>query len=336
MRLKAKPFWAILLLVPAISVASGALRTQAVSAQSNAQGSETQDIFLGADEVDSTAFAVGRALCRLINRRSTALTCEALPTQGSVFNLENVRGGSIEFGLVGSEPQYHAVNQSGQFEFMDADYKTIRSLFSLYAEPMTVVARRDRDIDDLDDLKSRRVNLGNPGSRERILIDRLLDAKEWSRADFLLAEELPADQQSLAFCHDRVDAVVYKLEHPSDLVRRLAELCDGMVISVAGSEVDEVIAAHPYYVKAEVPVAAYHSESDARASFGPTLTLVASEELDQETVYLLVKAVFENLDELKAAHPVLGGLEVEAMISGGLTAPLHEGAARYYEESGHL
>lgn len=319
----------LILLIACAALASG---------WSGARPAAAVDVAIGTGEPGSAYYQLGRALCRLIDGGTDdhGLTCEPLATPGGLFNLANVRGGAIEFGLVPSDLHYYAVEHAGPFEFVDTTYENIRSLFSLYAEFFTLVARRDADIAGLDDLKGRRVNNGVWGSAERGFVDALIAAKGWSSKDFLLAEELPVSQQSLALCHGRLDAIVYSASHPNRDVGRVLELCDAELVGVAASDLAAITERSPFYVAGEIPADSYPETSKAVATFGITVTLISSDEVDAETVYEVVKAVFGNLDRLKRASRALMAVEPNRMTSDGLTAPLHEGAKRYFEEAGLL
>jgi TRAP transporter TAXI family solute receptor len=294
------------------------------------------DIAIGTGEPGSSYHKLGRALCRLVDssRDQHGLSCELLATPGGLFNLANVRGGAIEFGLVPSDLHYYAVAHSGPFQFVDATYENIRSLFSLHAEVFTLVVRRDAGIAKLDDLKGRRLNRGVWGSAERGFVDALLAAKGWSGRDFLSTEELPVSQQSLSLCHGRLDAVVYSAAHPDRDVARVLQLCDAALVGVKAEEVAAIQARSPYYVAGVIPADNYPEAGAQVGTFGIKATLVSSAETDPETVYAVVKAVFENLDRLKRASRPLMPVAPSEMTRDGLTAPLHEGARRYFEEAG--
>jgi hypothetical protein len=294
------------------------------------------EVAIGTGEPGSSYHQLGRALCRLIDAGSEehGLTCEPLATPGGLFNLSNVRGGAIEFGLVPSDLHYYAVEHSGPFEFVDATYENIRSLFSLYAEFFTLVAHLDAGIAGLDDLKGRRVNNGVWGTAERGFVDSLKAAKGWSTKDFLLTEELPVSQQSLAFCHGGLDAIVYSASHPDRDVGRVLELCDAVLVSVSANELATIQERNPFYVAGEIPADIYPQTTESVATFGIKVTLISSEETDAEIVYEVVKAVFENLDRLKRSNRSLMPVAPSEMMTDGLTAPLHEGAKRYFEEAG--
>ena len=299
-------------------------------------GALAQDILIGTGSTSGVYFPLGRAICRLVNRYAEGVSCEAKPTAGSLFNLSNVRGNALEMGVAQSDWQYHAVKGSGEFQFMDGDFSNLRSIFSAHGEPFTLVARRDSGISKLDDLKGRRVNIGNPDSGQRATMEVVMRAKGWKKSDFALAEELPASQQSLALCHGRVEAMIYTVGHPNASINKATGLCDAVIVNVADKDIDKLVAEKPYYTYTIIPGGMYSGTPDDVKTFGVKATLVTSSDISEDLVYAATKAIFDHLDDLKRMHPAFGTLEPGKMISEGLTAPLHAGAEKYYRERGWM
>ncbi len=293
------------------------------------------EIVIGTGSPSGVYYQVGKAICRLVNAHSqpNGVTCRSISTAGSISNLENIRRGNLQLGVAQSDWQFHAFRGTGPFAQAGSDSK-LRALFSVHGEPFTVVARRDSGILTFDDLKGMRVNVGNPGSGQRATMETVMAAKGWDMSVFALANDLPASQQSLALCHDRVQAMVYTVGHPNASVAQAAGLCDARIIEVSGPDIDKLVAENPYYAYTEVPGGIYPGNPEPVVTFGVKATVVASSELDQETVYTVVKAVFDNLNDLRKMHPAFGNLQPEDMVSDGLSAPLHDGAVRYYAETG--
>jgi TRAP transporter TAXI family solute receptor len=279
---------------------------------------------------------VGRAICHLLNRNVEGLKCSPLETAGSVSNLANVTGGSLEIGIVQSDVQFHAVNRSGPYQFVDTPHDNLRALFSLYVEPFNLVARRDADISSLDDLPGRRINVGNTGSGQRETMEVVMQAKGWTADDFQLMTELPASQQTMALCHDRVQAMVYTAGHPNPSIAKAIELCDAMLVEVSGPEIDRLVSDNPFYTTTFVPIGVYQGVEQPVKTFGTLATVVASSDTDDELIYSVVKTLFENFDRFKRMHRAFLDLDPTAMVSDGLAAPLHVGAKRYYREMGWI
>lgn len=292
------------------------------------------ELVIGTGSLYGVYYQVGRAMCRLIERSASDVNCTAVPTAGSLFNLDGVRKGALEIGVVQADWQYHAIMDSGPFASSGGSYRDLRALFSVHGEPFTLVARRDAGIGSLADLAGKRVNIGNPGSGQRATMEVVMTAMGWRKRDFTLAEELPASQQSFALCHKKVDAIVYVAGHPNESIRRATELCDSAIVEVSGPAIDTLVAEHPFYSYMVVPGGLYPGNPDPVRTFGVRATVVASAGLEADLVYRVVKAVFGNLDHFRRLSPAFGDLDAKQMLREGITAPLHEGAAQYFREVG--
>ena len=295
------------------------------------------DVTIGTGSSEGIYYQAGRGICRLVNATTDAhgIICAPKTSNGSISNLEQIRAGDLQLGLAQSDAQYHAYKGSEVFGAAGPD-GNLRSLFSMHDEPFMVVARADSGIKTFDDLRGKRVNLGNPGSGQHATMEVVMAAKGWDNSVFSLANELPPSQQAMALCYNRIQAMVYVVGNPNPSVAHATSLCNSRIVEVKGPEIDRLVADNPFYEEMQVPGGLYAGNPDSVSTFGVKATLVASSNLDADTVYQIVKAVFENLDRLGEMHPAFAHLDPAKMISEGLTAPLHEGARRYYIERGWI
>jgi len=292
-------------------------------------------ITIGTGGITGVYYPTGGAICRLVNkgRRDHGVRCSVESTGGSVYNINTIREGELEFGVAQSDWQYHAYNGSSQFE--DAGpFEGLRSVFSVHPEPFTVVARADSGITTFADLKGKRVNIGNPGSGQRGTMEVLVEALGWTMDDFALATELKASEQSAALCDNQIDAMVYTVGHPSGSIQEATTACDSVLVEVAGPEVAKLIEENSFYRAATIPGGMYRGNDEDTLTFGVGATFVSSDAVSEDTVYVLVKSVFENFDDFKGLHPAFANLVAAEMATAGLSAPLHDGAAKYFKEAG--
>ena len=297
----------------------------------SAQGSF---ITIGTGGVTGVYYPTGGSICRLVNkdRKTHGIRCSVESTGGSVYNLNTIRAGELDMGVAQSDWQYHAYNGTSKFKEKGAN-KDLRAVFSVHPEPFTVVARADAGIKDFKDLKGKRVNIGNPGSGQRGTMEVLMEALGWTKADFSLASELKSAEQSKALCDNKIDAMVFTVGHPSGSIKEATTTCDTVLVSVTGAEVDKLVAENDYYRTATIPGGMYRGNDSDVKTFGVGATFVSSTNTPEETVYQVVKAVFDNFDTFKKLHPAFNNLKKEEMIKDGLSAPLHDGAKRYYKEA---
>lgn len=293
-------------------------------------------ITIGTGGQTGVYYVVGQSICRLVNRGSAQhnIKCTAPSTGGSIDNINAIKNGDRQMGVAQSDWQHHAYNGSSKFE--GAKYDKLRAVFSVHGEPFTVVARTDANIKAFDDLKGKRVNIGNPGSGQRATMDVVLAAKGWSTGDFSLASELKSAEQAGALGDNKIDAMVFTVGHPAGSIQEATTTTDANIVAVEGAAIEKLIADNPYYAKATIPGGMYKGTDSDVNTFGVKATFVSSSDVPEETIYQVVKAVFDNFGRFKKLHPAFANLKETDMIKDGLSAPLHPGAAKYYKERGWM
>lgn len=296
---------------------------------------EQRFISIGTGGLTGVYYPTGGAICRLVNRdRAThGIRCSVEATGGSVYNLNMIRRGELDFGVAQSDWQHHAYHGSSRFADAGA-HKKLRAVFSAHPEPFTLVARADAGIRKLADLKGKRVNIGNPGSGQRGTMEVVMQALGWTTKDFAVTSELKAAEQSKALCDKKIDAMIYTVGHPSGAIKEATTTCDAVIVEVSGPAIDKLVADNDYYRRAVVPGDMYRGNPQDTPTFGVGATFVTSAEVPDEVVYTVVKAVFDHLDNFKKLHPAFARLTPAEMVKDGLSAPLHPGALRYYREKG--
>ncbi len=301
----------------------------------NAQAEE-KFITIGTGGQTGVYYVVGQSICQLVNRDTakTQVKCNAPSTGASVANLNAIADKQMDMGIAQSDWQYHAYNGSSSFEGKKND--KIRAVFSLHPEPFTVMARDDSGIKTFDDLKGKRVNVGDPGSGTRATMNVILKEKGWSDKDFKVASELKPSEMASVMCDNNLDAITYNVGHPNGALKEAAASCNAHLVPVTGEAIDKLVADHSYYAKATIPGGLYKGTDNPVETFGVYATLVTSSDVEEDKVYAVVKAVFDNFDRFKRLHPAFANLKEEEMIKNALSAPLHDGAVRYYKERGWL
>ncbi len=292
-------------------------------------------ITIGTGSVTGVYYPAGGAICRLINRgrKEHGFRCFVESTGGSIYNIRALRDGEISFGIVQSDWQYNAYRGEGVF----ADgppFRDLRSVFSLHSEMFTVAVAKDSGIAKFADLKGKRVNIGDPGSGMREIMQSLMDSMRWTKHSFADASELKPADAAKELCEGKLDAMVFAAGHPNGLIQDITGNCGAKLIPVEGKEVDKLIADNQFYARTAIPGGMYQGNPQNTATFGVKATLVTTADADEEAVYQLTKAVFDNFDSFKTLHFVFATLDKDRMVNSGLIAPIHPGALRYFREAG--
>ena len=294
-------------------------------------------VTIGTGGVTGVYYAAGGAICRLVNkdRAKHGIRCSVESTGGSVFNINTIKAGELDLGVSQSDVMYNAVKGTSQFKDSGA-YGDLRAVMSLHPEPFTVVARKEANIKAFADFKGKKFNVGNPGSGTRSSMEEILGAMGWKLSDFALASELKADEHGPALCDGKIDGFFYAVGHPSANIQDPTTSCGAKLVPLTGPAVDKLVGQWPYYARVTIPAGLYPNNPQATDTFGVLATLVSSTKVPADSVYAVVKAVCDNCEEFKKLHPALAHLKPEDMVKNGLSAPLHEGAARYYKEKGWI
>jgi len=284
-------------------------------------------ITIGTGGVTGVYYAVGGAICRLVNkdRAKTNLRCSVESTGGSGYNVNTIKAGELDFGMAQSDVQSQAYKGVGAFK---EPFSELRSVFSVHPEPFTLVARKEANIKGFADFKGKRLNIGNPGSGTRNAMMDLLAAMNMKVSDFSLASELKADEHGAALCDNKIDGFFYGVGHPSANIQDPTTACGAKLVPITGPAIDALVKQNSYLAYATIPGGLYSNNPQPTKTYGVLATA--------DMVYIVTKAVFDNFDEFKKLHPAFANLDPKNMVADGLTAPLHEGAARYYREKGWI
>lgn len=298
-------------------------------------------ISIGTGGPTGVYFVVGNAICRMIHKESAegrksgrkhGIRCAAPSTGGSIYNINNIKSGELDFGVAQSDWQYHAHNGSSKFEGKKFD--KLRSVFSVHPEPFQILVGKGTNIASWDDLKGKRVNIGNPGSGQRGTMEVLMKANGVDKSYFSQTTELTSTEQSKALCDGNIDAYGYTVGVPNAGVAQAADGCGAAIMKLDNDAVKKLVADNPFYALASIPKGTYSTIKDDVTTFGVMATFVTSEDTPEEVVYEVVRAVFENIEDFRKLHPAFANLDPKKMISDGNSAPLHPGAMRYYKEKG--
>ncbi len=294
-------------------------------------------VTIGSGGVTGVYYAAGGAICRLMNkeRAKHGIRCSVESTGGSVYNVNTIKGGELDFGVAQSDVQYNAVKGLAQFKEGGA-HTDLRAVFSVYPEPLTVLARKEAGIKKFEDFKGKRFNVGNPGSGTRDTINTLMTALGMKTSDFTLTSELKPDEHGAALCDNKIDGFGYVVGSPAANIQDPTTTCGAKLVPITGPAVDKLIKDYPYFAAATIPGGMYPGNPDPIKTFGVAASFVSSAKVPDAVVYAMVAAVFDNFEEFKKLHPAFANLDPKEMISSGMSAPLHPGAVKYYKEKGWM
>jgi len=298
---------------------------------------KTTFVTIGTGGITGVYYPTGGAIAKMVNKKRKQYHIRATveSTGGSVFNINAVLSGDLDFGICQSDRQYQAIH--GLAEWKDkGPQKNLRAVFSIHPESVTLVAADDAHINSLADLRGKHVNIGNPGSGQR---QNAIDALAAAGIDYkkdLKAEDVKAAEAPGLLQDGRIDAFFYTVGHPSGAIKEATAGARKVhFVPVTGPGIDKMLKAKPYYAKSFIPVKLYPNATNKKdvPTFGVKATFVTSAKTPDWVVYDITKEVFDNFDTFKKLHPAYSVLTKKNMLEG-LSAPMHPGALKYFKEVG--
>lgn len=292
-------------------------------------------ITIGTGGVTGTYYPTGGAICRLVNqyKKETKIRCSVESTGGSVYNVNTIKNGELDFGIVQSDVVYQASKGTGRYQ--GNTIKKLKSVMAIYPELLTLVSRKDANINSLADVKGKRINLGNPGSGNEATALNLFKVSGIKKSDLEFAGALKASEMPDALRDNKIDGYFYMVGHPTANIKDASNSVDVKIVPLKGNNVDKLIKENPYFAKADVPGGIYKGNPDGTPTFGVKAVLVTSDDVSEKAVYTVVKAILENFEKFKKLHPAYANITKKSLLDG-LSAPLHEGAKKYFKEAGIL
>ena len=298
---------------------------------------KTTFVTIGTGAITGVYYPTGGAISKIVNQKRDqyGIRCTVESTGGSVFNVNAIMAGDLEFGVVQSDRQYQATK--GMKEWKDKGPQTdLRAMFTIHPESVTLVAAVDAGINSIADLKGKVVNIGNPGSGQR---ENSIDALEAAGLNWekdLTAESVKASEAPGLLQDGRLDAFFYTVGHPNGAIKEAtAGRRKVKIVPISGPVIDALLKKFPYYLQLAVPIKPYPGAENKEdiPSFGVKATFVTSAKVPDDVVYAITKEVFDNFEEFKKLHPAYELLTKESMLEG-MSAPIHPGALKYFDEAG--
>ena len=297
---------------------------------------KTKFLTIGTGGVTGVYYPTGGAISRMINKKFDVYRIKATveSTAGSVYNINSVLSGELDFGIAQSDRQYLAYY--GKSKEWTTPQTGLRSVFSIYPESITMIATDKSGIKTINDIKGKHINLGPAGSGNLVNAQDILAALEIDEKKDIKAEYIKPVESPGLIQDERIDAFFYTVGHPNGNIKEsTAGRLKVRLVDIVGEKIDEMLGKFPYYAKSVIPKDFYPTsvnEKDVN-TIGVKATLVTSTKISEEAVYAITKEVFENFEDFKSLHPAYKVITKENMLSG-LSAPIHKGALKYYKEAG--
>lgn len=291
---------------------------------------EKKNYILATGGTSGTYYAFGGVLANLWNTKIENMNVTAQSTGASAENLRLVNAGDAEYAIVQNDVMDYAYN--GTDMFAGTKLSNLASVGTLYPEVVQIAASKDSGIKSVADLRGKRVSVGDAGSGVEFNVKQIFEGYGMTFDD-IKKNNLSFKESAEGIQNGTLDACFITAGVPNAALQELAFTAGLVLIPVSGAEADAIMAKYGYYTKTTIPGGTYKGTDTDTAALAIKATLAVNKNLDENTVYQMTKAIFENLEELGASHAK--GKEISAQKAvTGVSVPFHPGAVKYYKEAG--
>jgi len=295
-------------------------------------------IAIGTGGVTGVYYPTGGAICRIFNKNYKKITntkCSVESTGGSVYNINAIKKGELDFGIAQSDVVYQAYHGTGKFK--GKPYKDLRVVMTIHPELLTLVVRKDSGIKNFFDQKGKRINIGNPGSGNEAAVTLLFNTSKRLSLKDIKVEQLKASECPNALKDKKIDGYYYMVGHPTANIKDAANSTNIDLISLDNvPAAQKLVKEKPYYAWGVIPAGMYKGVNHPTKTYGVKATLVTSSKMDEKTVYYLTKAILDHFNQFKRMHPAYKNLTKKDLLKGFDHKMMHPGAVKAFKEAGLL
>ena len=277
-----------------------------------------------------TYYAVGGVMEDVLNPllADAKLTLES--SGASRANLEMIEEGDAQLATVQNDVMYYAYTGTSLFEG-EEPYKNFSAVAGLYDETIQIITCEE-GIQSVADLAGKTVSVGDEGSGVEFNARQILEAYGLSFEDIQVVNASFADSAD-GMEKGEIDAAFIVAGIPTTAIEELAASCRIGVVQLDEEHIAALQSEYDFYTEAVIPAGTYAGVEEDAVTVSVRAALAASNEVSEDVVYELLKAMFDNKDALAEGHVKLGSLNAQDAVKG-MSVPFHAGAKKYYEEQG--
>lgn len=272
-------------------------------------------------------FPLGVAMADIIDSSFDNVTATGVSSGASVSNAEQLNNGEAQLALVQNDIAFYGAEGANMFSETLDNYSGV---FTIYPETIQLVTLADSGIDSVADLEGKRVAIGDMGSGTEANATQIIEAHDMT-IDDVDAQYLDFADASTNLQDGNVDAAFVTAGTPTGAIQELSASADVKIVSFDEEAMNNLMEDYSYYTQVDIPADAYDNFDSTASTVAVQAMLIASNDIPEDQMYEMTKAIFENLDSMANAHVRGEELNLETA-EDGMSIDLHPGVQRYYDE----
>ena len=295
--------------------------------ETSSEGGDNKTLSLLTGGTGGTYYPLGGSMAQIISDE-TDYNANAQSSGASAENMQALKNGEADIAFSQTDIASYALN--GELMFKDNKVENVKAIGTLYPETIQIITTKDSGINSVEDLKGKTVSVGAPGSGVNANAQQILEIHGLSFND-IKAQNLSFDESTDGIQSGSIDAAFITAGTPTAAVESLSAQKEVKVIPIADDKIQELMEKYPYYAEDTVPKGTYKIPEDVK-TVAVKAMLVVRDDMPEDDVYAITKAIFENTDKITHAKGKL--IKAETALDGIGDLPLHPGAEKYFSEKG--
>jgi len=293
------------------------------------------NLTLGTASESGVFYPVGKGISQMINKRKLeyGLRFITYSTSGSKYNLQAIRNGELDLAISRFDLAYEAYRGVNNFEKQDP-FSDLRYIVTLYPMPIGVIVPQKSETNYLEDLKGKRINIGNPGSGKRSVANMIFQAMNWHNSDFKRVTGLATREMGDIFCGNGIDGIIELLGIPASFYDKITNKCQGRFIPIPSKVILSVQRNNPFIEFGEIPGGLYPHNPINVQTFQIGAILLTSRNISGDVIFRICETLFGNMEEFRKIHPALENFNLNNIKKKNTFIPYHNGAIKYYRKQG--
>ena len=288
------------------------------------------NLTLGTGDTTGTYYAVGNVMATVLNPLLDDVDLTVTSTGASKANIQLIDEEDADLAIVQNDVMYYAYTGTDLFE-SEGSYDTFASVAGLYDETVQIVTC-DASIESVADLKGKTVSVGDAGSGTEFNAKQILGSYDLTFDDIKVVNAKFGDSAE-SLKDGKIDAAFIVAGAPTTAVVDLATVKDVHLVQLDADHIEKLQADYDFYTETTIPAGTYKGVDEDATTVSVRATLIASTEVSEDDVYNLLKAMFDNQEDLIAGHAKFEYLNLEDAVAG-ISVPFHPGAVKYFAEQG--
>ena len=276
-----------------------------------------------------TYYPLGGAIAQIVSTKTGLVNITAQSTGASVENMNLIGAGDVDIAIVQNDIAHYAYNG---IEFFKTKNTNFSAMARIYPEIIQTVTRKESPINSVKDFKGKKISVGAPGSGNEANVRQITDVFGMTYKDFE-AHFLSYAETGDHFKDKLIDAFMFTTGAPNSAIQDIATLTALKFVEIKGADRDLLMKKYPFFAAETIPANTYKGQPAAVETVAVQAILIVANNLPEDIVYAMTKAMFENKADIAQAHHKGNSIDSKRALDG-ITVPVHPGALKYYKEIG--